>query len=232
MELELDINDILNLDNFSGKVPIFPLSNVVLFPNVLLPLHIFENRYRKMLKDALEGEKIITMALLKPGWETQYFNNPQIFDIACMGRIVSTENMPDGRSNIVLYGLKRVKLEEIEVDYPYRMANVSIKEDIIDGNEEIYRKHLEELLNKWNNTLGEDQKDHRIEINTALGLDRLTDSLASLVVSNIFDRQSLLEEQNAVRRAEMIIDYIQTRLDIVNYTSAIREDIIEKRSLN
>lgn len=232
MELDLDINEILNLDNFSGKVPVFPLSNVVLFPNVLLPLHIFEQRYRIMVKDALDGEKIITMALLKPGWENEYYNSPKIFNVACMGRIVSTEYMEDGTSNIVLYGLKRVELQEIDNQEPYRVANVKIREDVLDGNEELYRKHIEDLLGKWNSIMGEEQKDHRIEINTALPLDKLTDTIATLIISNIFDRQSLLEQSQAVKRAEKIIDYIQTRLQILSYTSNIRDGIVETRGLN
>jgi len=232
MELDLDINEIINLDNFSGKAPIFPLSNVVLFPNVLLPLHIFEERYKKMVKDALDGEKIITMALLKPGWENQYYNNPNIFKVACMGRIVSSEYFDDGRSNIVLYGLKRVELVNIEKGSPYRIANVKMKEDMLDGNEELYRKHLEDLVNKWNGIMGEEQKEHRIEINTMLSLDKLTDTLAILIISSVFDRQSLLEESNTIKRAEKIIDYIQTRLEVINYTSNIREGIVETRSLN
>jgi Lon protease-like protein len=232
MELDLDINEIINLDNFSGTAPIFPLSNVVLFPNVLLPLHIFEQRYRKMVRDALYGEKIITMSLLKPGWENKYYETPNIFKVACMARIVSTEYFDDGRSNIVLYGLKRVELLEIEKDCPYRVANIKIKEDMQDGNEEFYRKHLEDLLDKWNGIMGEEQKDYRIEVNSMLPLDKLTDTLATLIISNVFDRQSLLEESYAVKRAEKIIDYIQTRLDIVKYTSHIRDDIVESRSLN
>ena len=58
------------LKDFSGLAPIFPLPNVVLFPNALLPLHIFEPRYRQMTADALEGERLIAMALLRPGWES------------------------------------------------------------------------------------------------------------------------------------------------------------------
>lgn len=232
MELDLDINEIINLDNFSGKVPVFPLSNVVLFPNVLLPLHIFEGRYKKMVKDALSGEKIITMSLLKPGWEKQHDENPGIFKVACMGRIVSAEYFEDGRSNIVLYGLKRVELMEIEKDFPYRVANVKIREDMLNGSEELYREHLEDLIGKWNGIMGEEQKDHRIEVNTMLPLDKLTDILATMIISNVFDRQGLLEESYAIKRAENIIDYIQTRLEILKRISNIREGIVKTRNLN
>ncbi|NIP37926.1 MAG: LON peptidase substrate-binding domain-containing protein [Candidatus Dadabacteria bacterium] len=232
MDLNLDVNEIINLDNFSGVAPVFPLSNVVLFPNVLLPLHIFEKRYQKMVADALSGEKIITMSLLKPGWENCYYGCPEIYKTACMGRIVSTEYFDDGRSNIVLYGLKRVELSEIKQDLPYRMAHLTIKEDMINGSEELYRRHIEDLLCRWNEMMGEEQKDHRIEVNTGLPIDRLTDTLATLIISNIFDRQGLLEQLDAIKRAEMIINYIQTRLDILKYTSKLSSSILETRNLN
>ncbi len=232
MDLDIDVNEIINLDNFSGIAPVFPLSNVVLFPNVLLPLHIFEERYKKMINDALSGERLITMCLLKPGWENSYYDSPPVYNTACIGRIVSTEFFDDGRSNIVLYGLKRVILDEIENHLPYRTASHTITEDILRSGEELYSKHIEELLLSWNELMGDEQKDHRIEINTGLPLDRLTDTLSTLIFSNVFDRQALLEELDTVKRAEKIIDYIQTRLDILKFTSKIKGSITEVRNLN
>ncbi len=110
MELpELDLNNVANLKNFSGVVPLFPLSSVVFFPNTLLPLHIFEPRYKEMVNAAINNEKIIGMALLKPGWESDYYGNPDVYDIIGMGRIVSSDVFEDGKINIILYGLKRAK---------------------------------------------------------------------------------------------------------------------------
>ena len=67
------MNPNFDADSFSGTIPIFPLPNVVLFPNMLLPLHIFEPRYREMVEDALNGEGLIGMALLKEGWQNDYY---------------------------------------------------------------------------------------------------------------------------------------------------------------
>ncbi|KAB2835285.1 MAG: hypothetical protein F9K51_00470, partial [Candidatus Dadabacteria bacterium] len=102
----LDLKDVCNLKSFSGTVPLFPLSTVVFFPNTLLPLHVFEPRYKQMVKDVSTSERIIGMALLKPGWESNYYGNPEVYDVVGMGRIVSSETFEDGRINIVLYGLK------------------------------------------------------------------------------------------------------------------------------
>ncbi len=233
MELpELDLKDVANLENFSGMVPLFPLSSVVFFPNTLLPLHIFEPRYKEMVNTAINNEKIIGMALLKPGWETDYYKNPEVYDVIGMGRIVSSEVFEDGKINIVLYGLKRAKIIEIVKDLPYRQALVHIMDNEYDTNNETFRSKIEELIYKWNLYLDDEQKSHRININTKLPLENLTDALASLIFPNVFDKQRLLEETNVQRRSEIIINDLQARLEMISITSQKRSEIINKRNLN
>ena len=229
---ELDLKDVANLDNFSGIVPLFPLSSVVFFPNTLLPLHIFEPRYKEMVDTALNSEKIIGMALLKPGWETDYYKNPEVYDVIGMGRIVSSEVFDDGKINIVLYGLKRARIIEVVEDLPYRQARVSIVENEQGKNNESFRAKIEELIYKWNLYLDEKQKSHRINVNTKLPLENLTDALASLIFPNVFDKQRLLEETNVQKRSEIIINDLQTRLEMISITSQKRNEIINKRNLN
>jgi Lon protease-like protein len=92
-------------------VPLFPLPNVVLFPHALLPLHIFEERYKAMTADALAGRRLIAMALLSPGWEKCYYGRPPIQPVVCVGRIVSHERLPDGKFNFLLRGELRASIE-------------------------------------------------------------------------------------------------------------------------
>src|SRR4029453_2152934 len=80
-------------------IPIFPLPNVVLFPSVFLPLHIFEPRYREMVGEALAGDRIIGMALLRPGWEGDYEGRPPIYPVGCAGFITFSEQHSDGRDH-------------------------------------------------------------------------------------------------------------------------------------
>lgn len=233
MELpELDLKDVANLEDFSGLVPLFPLSSVVFFPNTLLPLHIFEPRYKEMINSSLESEKIIGMALLKPGWESNYYGNPDVYDVIGMGRIVSSEVFEDGKINIVLYGLKRAKILDIVEDLPYRLARVSILENIHDSNNETLRSEIEELIYKWNLYLDEKQKSHKINVNTKLHLENLTDALASLIFPNVFDKQKLLEEMDVKKRAEFIINDLKSRLQMISITSQKRSEIVDKRNLN
>ena len=99
----------------SLDVPVFPLPKLVLFPGTLLPLHIFEPRYRDMLADALAGEqRLIAVAQLKPGWEAQYEGRPAIYDVAGVGRIAQHARNRDGTYDIVLEALARVHLDELE----------------------------------------------------------------------------------------------------------------------
>ena len=90
------------------QIPIFPLPDVVLFPHTLLPLHIFEPRYRQMIRDCLAGDKRLAMALLRPGWESDYYGRPPVHPIAGAGEIIQHEELPDGRFNILLRGTMRI----------------------------------------------------------------------------------------------------------------------------
>src|SRR5687768_12466332 len=91
-------------------IPIFPLPNAVLFPNVFMPLHIFEPRYRAMVADALAGDRIIGMVLLKAGYEVDYNGRPPIYPVGCAGVITHSEPLADGRFNIVLKGMEKFRI--------------------------------------------------------------------------------------------------------------------------
>src|SRR3954470_1943750 len=108
----------------SDLLPIFPLPNVVLFPNVFLPLHIFEPRYREMVADALKSDRMIGMALLRPGWQADYEGRPPVYPIGCSGVITHAETLDDGRYNIVLRGVERFRILEEDDRLSYRRARV------------------------------------------------------------------------------------------------------------
>ncbi len=185
-----------------------------------------------MVNTSLESEKIIGMALLKPGWESDYYGNPEVYDVIGMGRIVSSETLDDDKINIFLYGLQRAKIVEIVKDLPYRLARVSILENIQDSSSESMRSEIDELIQTWNLYLDEKQKSHRINVNTKLPLETLTDALASLIFPNVFDKQKLLEEIDVQKRAQIIINDLNSRLEMISITSQKRKEIVDKRNLN
>lgn len=134
------------LESFGGIARLFPLPNLVLFPHVVQPLHIFEPRYREMMADALDDDKLIALALLRPGWEEDYHKRPPVHPIICLGRIVHHEKMVDGRYNLMLTGLSRARIvEEMSEGKSYRQARVELCSDCPVGNSERSKNLRKEL---------------------------------------------------------------------------------------
>jgi uncharacterized protein len=109
------------------RIPVFPLPNVVLFPKTYLPLHIFEPRYRQMVADAADQGQCIGMALLKEGYEEEYYRNPPIYPVGCVGRLISVQRLEDGRSNILLHGVERFEIVQEFHEKNYREAAIMVK---------------------------------------------------------------------------------------------------------
>jgi uncharacterized protein len=115
-------------------IPLFPLPGVVLLPGTLLPLHIFEPRYRALVGDALAGDRTIGMAMLKPGWESAR-EAPPVHSTGGAGEIVECEKLPDGRYNILLEGRFRYRIvREDTTTGPYRRASVQERRAIAFGS--------------------------------------------------------------------------------------------------
>ncbi|MEW6235581.1 MAG: LON peptidase substrate-binding domain-containing protein [Candidatus Omnitrophota bacterium] len=208
--------DLINLKNFSGMLPLFPLPNVVHFPHTLLPLHIFEKRYRIMLRDALKGEKLIGMSILKPGWEEKYEGNPEIYPIACLGAISKHEPMNDGRSNILLLGIKRVRIKDIITPRPYRTASVEILEDKKDDLSPLeikqLRRHLYQLYSDVVVEYAGSNQEFPTLSTLNLKLGSLTDVMASFLSLPVPDLVRLLEEIRIGARAEFLIKRMESML--------------------
>lgn len=116
------MNEAMDQQEDLSAVPLFPLPNVVLFPGAVLPLHVFEERYKTMTAHALRGPRRIAMALLRPGWEKNYHGRPAIEPVVCVGTIVSHEKLPDGRYNFLLRGDGRARIVREYGDEAYRVA--------------------------------------------------------------------------------------------------------------
>lgn len=125
-----------DLDGFDGVARLFPLPNLVLYPGIDQGLHIFEYRYRQMTADALAGDGRIALVMLSPDWEEQYDGRPAIERVACLGRIVESEKLDDGRYNLLLRGVARFRIEA-ELDEPkkmYRLARGAVLPDVPPAN--------------------------------------------------------------------------------------------------
>src|SRR5437868_13833149 len=110
-------------------VPVFPLPGVVLFPGAVLPLHVFELRYRTMVRDALSGERVIALALLRPGWEGDYHASPEFFPVACLARFAEVRWLPDDCYDLSVLGLSRVRLGRVVREFSYRAVRVQVLDE-------------------------------------------------------------------------------------------------------
>jgi Lon protease-like protein len=142
----MDDDSVLDL----SAVPLFPLPGVVLFPRAVLPLHIFEDRYRAMTADALASDKLVAMGLLKAGWEKSYYGRPAIEPVVCVGRILSHEKLPDGKYNFLLQGVQRARIirENTDAQTSYRTAQLQplAETPAVEIDLEAQRRRLHELF--------------------------------------------------------------------------------------
>lgn len=200
-------------EDFAGKVRLFPLPNLVLFPHVMQPLHVFEPRYRELLEDALAGDRLIAMAVLKPGWESEYEGRPSVYPVACLGRVATYHQLDDGTYNVLLLGLRRVRLlRELEPVRAFREADVELCEDCCpaeaDSQRRTLQRKLREAFLKIIATMPEarEQLDQLLDGDVALGM--LTDVISYMLELDPADKQSLLSEFDAGRRAELLLEHI------------------------
>ena len=190
------------------EIPLFPLPNVVLFPNVFLPLHIFEPRYRAMVSDALTSERIIGMVLLQPGWDADYLGRPRIYQIGCAGLMTHVDPLEGGRYNIILRGLEKFRiLGEVEpADRPYRRARIEgIEETISDATRDLLhqgRSRLEELLSTEIPGLG----------SKAISDEDLVNALAQYLDLEPVEKQALLERDGLPARCHSLIDLLEMKV--------------------
>ena len=123
-------------------IPIFPLPSVVLFPHVFLPLHIFEARYRQMVADALAGDRLIGMTLLKAGVEEPGDERPPVYPVGCAGVITHVERLADGRFNIVLRGVEKFRIVGEETPAPGRLYRTALITPLDESVDEVERAGL------------------------------------------------------------------------------------------
>ncbi len=195
------------LRDFSNRCRLFPLPNVVLFPHALLPLHIFEPRYRQMTEDALADDRLITMVQVRPAPKSSPWSEPvPILDIGCVGRIVQHERLPDGRFNFLLLGCKRVRLirENPSVKL-YRIAEAELLHDH-ESNEpaEPRRGQLIELFRQVFEKRPRLDDDLAKRLNSAIPLGTLSDIIAHALGLPPGILQGLLSETTVDRRVETL----------------------------
>ena len=193
-------------------IPIFPLPNVTFFPRTLLPLHVFEPRYLKMIESALNGDRLLGVGLLRDGWEVDYFGNPPIFKAFGVGKIIEYDRLENGRYNIVVEGLYRVRLVTEHASSPFRTGRVSVMQDgPIDHLRQDVAAIQKELLASCRQ-LGDLLPESSESVQHAWAHPHpavTADLLASSLVVDAYDRQCILEEPDPLRRMKLVLVQIR-----------------------
>jgi uncharacterized protein len=188
-------------------VPLFPLPNVVLFPKVTLPLHVFEPRYKKMVADALAGHQTIGMTLLRPGWESDYQGRPPLYGSGCAGRIEKWEELDGGRYNILLRGLTRFRILEEHGGEPYRLARVEALDD-----EPGDPASLEEARRQLMAAIGRAADGPTVLVlQPDLSHDVFVNALCQSMELGAVERQSLLDCDGIPARSRRLLEILEFR---------------------
>jgi len=218
------------------QVAVFPLPNVVLFPNTVLPLHVFEPRYRELVRDVSAGDGLIAVSLLAEGWEEQYEDSPPFERIATIGRIDDLRPLADGRYLLNLVGIERVALGEMIRDRPYRLVRFESRGESVPSREtpELHAAKLDLLAAHGCllRELSDDEQPSSVLLNERLSLTAVVNgACANLPVSPPL-RQSLLEEDDLLHRLGRVSGMIDEILKKVLELKAIRGENAGGESLN
>ncbi len=200
-------------ESFSGTVRLFPLPNLVVFPHVMQPLHIFEPRYRAMLEEALEGDGLIAMAVLAPGWEPNYEGRPPLRSTACLCRVATHHRTSEGTYNVLLLGLKRIEIvRELPPHKLFREAEARLLDDEYPDDSD-FTRHADQqrLLDLFKQTLpqapaGGQQFESLLGKQIPLGM--LTDIVAYTLDLPGEVKERLLSEANVGRRVDILFEVL------------------------
>jgi uncharacterized protein len=190
---------------------LFPLPNVVLFPAQLLTLHVFEPRYRRLIRDVIARQLTLALPRLKPGFDAAYFGAPPVFELCGVGEISEYSELPDGCFNIVVRGLGRVRLLEELRSQPYRVARAELPVEL--PADPAMAKALRNELAKQVRRVARHLPGptQQLEAISSADLGASADLVAGALIEDPDLRQQLLEELDPCRRSSWLIAHLHAR---------------------
>ena len=211
----------IKVEELHNKIPVFPLSNFIIFPEITVPLNIFEPRYINMVDDSMKNSRMIGMIQPKKNSNVQ---NPELFDIGCLGKITSFNETDDGRYLIALNGLSRFKIQkEVQNNKLYREFEVSFsdyKNDINIKKEEIKFSDLELIFKILKSLFEKNGYSINWEELKKQSLNQTINTLAMASPFSIEEKQALLETENLSTRKKKLEEILKIySVDIFNNTT-------------
>ncbi len=203
-------------DDFRSTVRLFPLPNLVLFPHVLQPLHIFEPRYRELMAETIATDMLMGLVMLAPGWENDYEGRPALEPIGCLAKVATYNRLDDGRYNLLVAGLRRMRIKrELLPTKMFREAEIELIEDIYSPLESVNRPNLyRRLLDSFRDFLPrvselEEQIEQLLSADVPLGT--LTDIVAYTLDLPTEAKLQLLTDTCVETRAARLIGYLESQ---------------------
>lgn len=198
------------------RLPLFPLPNAVLFPGVVLPLHLFEPRYRALAEHCVASHRLMALGTLQPGYEGDYEGRPAIFPLLTVGTIAAERRHPDGRWDIALRGLSRVELvEELPPTEPFRLIKVKKAREIERHSDRLAAEHLRSAAIQVANQIPALWPSLSPQLVAARSPGLLADVVAGTFIESPILRRALLDELQVARRIDTLHESLaQILLDL------------------
>lgn len=194
-----------------SSLPIFPLPNCVLLPGGLLPLHVFEPRYRELTRDCLAGHQLMGVARLRPGFESAYYGRPPVYERFGVGRIICSEELPDGRFALLLRGVARVEIaRELSTDLSYRMVEaLELRDETVDaGDARDHHHKLVTLCDRLAEIIDEGGSQLRELARAFESPGACADAVAAALIMDADARQELLEACDPMIRLQRTLGHV------------------------
>ena len=200
----------MKIEDLPNKLPVFPLSNFIIFPKTTVPLNIFEPRYIQMIDDAMKGDRIIGIIQPKKSGDLK---KPNLYDVGCVGKITSFNETEDGRYLIILNGICRFKIiSEEKHDKLYRICNIDFAEYLDDFKkkvEDINFNDLKFIFNELKNFFKKQGYLINLEDLKKNNLDQTINALSMASPFSLEEKQILLETKNLKIRKEKLEEILK-----------------------
>jgi Lon protease-like protein len=206
-------------DQFSGLARVFPLPNLVMFPNVMQALHIFEPRYRAMFEEALEDDRLIALGSLAPGWEQHYDGRPPLRPTACLCRIATHQRTAEGTYNVLVLGVRRLRLvRELPPKKLFRVVESEIldefeSDDAPAGEAAALQRRLLDAFKRSMPKVPDASAQLDQLLGSQITLGMLTDIVAYTIDLDLETKVRLLNECDIFARTRQLLEAIAARPD-------------------
>jgi uncharacterized protein len=197
--------------NALSSLPIFPLPNCVLLPGGLLPLHVFEPRYRDLTRDCLNGSQLMAVARLRPGFEGTYYGKPPVYERCGVGRIICSEELPDGRFALLLRGVARAEIaRELPAGRAYRLVEARLLPDEAVDPTDAHDHHLKliTLCDRLAEVIEQGGPQLRDLVRSFDSPGACADAVAAALIMDADVRQELLEACDPMVRLQRTLGHV------------------------